>query len=157
MDYKTMIRKYGKAIAAVIAAALTVAYGALSGDKHVDPDEWIQILIAVTTAVGVYVVPLAPGYRWGKTAVAVVLSVLQVLATVILGGLDANEWIALALAGLTVVGVGAAPAISDNGVASGGVRPAGGHRSAAADAAERGASSDRPASPDGLAAGGPLA
>lgn len=116
-----MFTKYGKALAATVAAALTVAYGALSGDRHVDPDEGVQIAIAAATAVGVYLVPLAPQYRWGKTAVAVVLSVLQVLTTVVLGGLDAGEWIALALAALTVVGVGAAPAVSDNGVES---RPA---------------------------------
>lgn len=121
-----IFQKYGKAIAAVIAAALTVAYGALSGDERIDQSEWIQIAIAVTTAIGVYVVPLAPGYRWGKTAVAVVLSVLQVLATVILGGLDPHEWVALALAALTVVGVGAAPAVSSNGITSPGVRPLGG-------------------------------
>lgn len=137
MIRNAFVQKYGKAIAAVIAAALTVAYGALSGDQRVDPDEWIQIAIAVTTAVGVYLVPLAPGYRWGKTAVAVVLSVLQVLATVILGGLDPNEWIAVALAALTVVAVGAAPAISDNGITSAGVRPLGGRPAGADLAGER--------------------
>lgn len=139
-----IIQKYGKAIAAVVAAALTVAYGALSGDQHIDPDEWIQIAIAVSTAVGVYVVPLAPGYRWGKTAVAVVLSVLQVLATVILGGLDANEWIALALAGLTVVGVSAAPAVSDNGIASGGASSIGGRPPAEGSASSGGVAAREP-------------
>ncbi|MGI5211871.1 hypothetical protein [Plantactinospora sp. CA-290183] len=113
-----MIRKYGKALVAVAGAALTVAYGALSGDQQIDPDEWLQIAIATATAVGVYLVPLTPQYRWAKTAVAVVLSVLQVLATVILGGLDSNEWIALVLAALTVLGVGAAPATSSNGTSS---------------------------------------
>ncbi|MEN3609348.1 hypothetical protein [Plantactinospora sp. ZYX-F-223] len=113
-----MIRKYGKALAAVAGAALTVAYGALSGDQRIEPDEAVQIAIAAATAIGVYLVPLTPQYRWGKTAVAVVLSVLQVLATVILGGLDSNEWIALLLAALTVLGVGAAPAVSSNGTSN---------------------------------------
>ena len=113
-----MIRKYGKALAAVAGAAFTVAYGALSGDQRIEPDEAVQIGIAAATAVGVYLVPLTPQYRWGKTAVAVVLSVLQVLATVILGGLDSNEWIALLLAALTVLGVGAAPAVSSNGTSN---------------------------------------
>ena len=113
-----MFQRFGKALAAVAGAALTVAYGALSGDQHIDPEEAVQIAIAAATAIGVYLVPLAPQYRWGKTAVAAVLAVLQVLATVILGGLDSNEWIALLLAALTVLGVGAAPAVSDNGVAS---------------------------------------
>ncbi|MDG4798997.1 hypothetical protein [Micromonospora sp. WMMD980] len=113
-----MFQTYGKALVAVVAAALTVAYGALSGDQHIDPDEAVQIAIAAATAVGVYLVPLAPQYRWGKTAIAVVLSVLQVLTTVILGGLDSGEWIALLLAAATVLGVGVAPAASDNGVRS---------------------------------------
>ncbi|MEO3745021.1 hypothetical protein [Plantactinospora sp. B5E13] len=113
-----MIRKYGKALAAIAGAALTVAYGALSGDQRIEADEAVQIAIAAATAIGVYLVPLTPQYRWAKTAVAVVLSVLQVLATVILGGLDSNEWIALLLAALTVAGVGAAPAVSSNGVSN---------------------------------------
>ncbi|MFY1673433.1 hypothetical protein ACN27G_26285 [Plantactinospora sp. WMMB334] len=111
----SIIRKYGKALAAVAGAALTVAYGALSGDQRIESDEAVQIAIAAATAIGVYLVPLTPQYRWAKTGVAVVLSVLQVLATVILGGLDSNEWIALLLAALTVLGVGAAPAVSSNG------------------------------------------
>lgn len=116
------LKRYGKAIAAVVGAGLTVAYGALNGDQHIDPQEGVQIAIAAATAVGVYLVPLAPQYRWGKTAVAAVLAVLQVLATVILGGLDGSEWIALVLAALTVVGVGVAPAVSDNGVTAGAVK-----------------------------------
>jgi len=113
-----MIRKYGKALAAIAGAVLTVAYGALSGDQRIESDEAIQIGIAAATAIGVYLVPLTPQYRWAKTAVAVALSVLQVLATVILGGLDSNEWIALLLAALTVLGVGAAPAVSNNGTSN---------------------------------------
>ncbi|MDG4792025.1 hypothetical protein O7626_40125 [Micromonospora sp. WMMD1102] len=113
-----MFQKYGKALAAVAGAALTIAYGALSGDQRIEPDEAVQIAIAAATAVGVYLVPLVPEYRWAKTAVAAVLAVLQVLATVILGGLDSNEWIALLLAALTVLGVGITPAVSDNGVAN---------------------------------------
>jgi peptidoglycan/LPS O-acetylase OafA/YrhL len=119
-----MFKKYGKALAAVAGAVLTVAYGALSGDHHIDPDEAVQIAIAAATAVGVYLVPLTPRYRWGKTAIAVILAVLQVLATVILGGLDSNEWIALVLAALTAAGVGAAPAVSSNGVTSRGPKAA---------------------------------
>ena len=113
-----IFRKYGKAIVAVIGAAATVGYGALSGDQRIEADEAVQIAIATATAVGVYLIPLAPQYPWAKTAVAVVLGVLQVLATLIIGGLDTNEWIALALATVTTLGVAVAPAVSDNGVAN---------------------------------------
>lgn len=113
-----MLQKYGKAIAAVVGAALIAARAALLGDQHIDPNEGVQIAIAVTIAVSVWLVPLVPRYRWAKTAVAIVLSVLQGATTLIVGGLDNGDWIALALAVLTVIGVGAAPAVSDNGISS---------------------------------------
>lgn len=114
-----IIERYGKAVAAVVAAALAIAYTALSGDQRIDAEEWVRIAIAAVTAIGVYLVPLFPQYPWSKTALAVALSMLQVLVTVILGGVSADEWIAIVLAGLTVLGVGAAPAASSNGVAVG--------------------------------------
>ena len=112
-----MFSKYGKPLAAVVFAALTVAYAALS-DHRIAPDEGVQIAIAVATAVGVYLVPLVPQYRWAKTAVGVVLAVLSVATTLIVGGIDSSDWIALALAGLTAVGVAVTPAVSDNGISS---------------------------------------
>lgn len=111
-------RTYGKALAAVAGAVLTVFYGAQAGDQHVNPDEWVQIGIAGATAVSVYLVPLAPQYRWGKTAVAAVLAVLQTLTTVMIGGVQTNEWIVLALAALTTLGVAVAPATSANGISN---------------------------------------
>jgi len=112
-----MINKYGKAIAAVVGATLVVVHAALS-DQRITAEEWVQVAIAGVTAVGVYLVPLAPKYRWGKSAVAVLLAVLQALTTVILGGLDTREVIVLVLAGLTAAGVVVAPAVSDNGIGS---------------------------------------
>ncbi len=118
--------RYGKAIAATVFAALTALYAVSSGDDRVDPDEWVAIAIATVSAVGVYLVPLAPRYRWAKTAVAALLAGLQVLATVILGGLDADEWLLVLIAVGQALGVAVAPATSDNGVASrpGAVPPA---------------------------------
>jgi hypothetical protein len=73
--------KYGKAIAAVITAAVVVVFQARSGDHRVDPVEWVTVAIAAVSALGVYLVPLAPHARWAKTAVAVLLAVLQALTT----------------------------------------------------------------------------
>lgn len=112
------MQKYGKAFASVVFFVLTAAYTMLSGDQHIDPEEWVAVAIAAASAVGVYLVPLAPQYRWGKTAVAVVLAALQVAATVILGGIDSNEWLLIVLAVGQALGVAAAPAVSDNGVSS---------------------------------------
>jgi hypothetical protein len=113
-----MFQKYGKAITAVVFAVLTAAQVYLGGDNHIDQQEWVQLGIAAASAVGVYVIPLAQQYAWAKTAVAVLLAVLQALATVVLGGLDSNEVLVLVLAALTAIGVGVSPAVSDNGVSS---------------------------------------
>lgn len=112
------MEKYGKALASLAGAVLVALYAALGGDGRIDAEEVVQIGIAAAMAAGVYLVPLAPQYRWGKTAIAVVLAVLQALATAVLGGLDPGEWIVLALAGLTAAGVAVAPAVSDNGIGS---------------------------------------
>ncbi len=118
-----MLERYGKAASAVIYLGLVTAYAALSGDGRIEPDEWVAVAIAGTNGVLVFIIPLAPQYRWTKSAVNVVLGVLQVLATVILGGLDSGEWILLVLTGAQLLSGGLLPARSDNGVASG--RPAG--------------------------------
>ncbi|HEY0696491.1 MAG TPA: hypothetical protein VGD43_01630 [Micromonospora sp.] len=114
-------RKYGKALASTFFAVLVVVYAMTSGDDHIDPVEWVAVAIAFTNAVGVYLVPLAPQLRYGKTVVGVALAVLQMLTTVILGGIDSNEWILLLLAAGQALGVSIAPATSGNGAAN---RPA---------------------------------
>lgn len=114
----TFLQRYGKSLAAAAFAIITVVYSAISGDNHVEPVEWVNIAIAVATAFGVYFIPLDPRLRYGKTAVAVVLSALQVVTTVMLDGLDPSEWLLIAIAALTALGVGAAPAISSNGVSA---------------------------------------
>ncbi len=119
-----MFQKYGKAIASTFFAALIAVYAATSGDNAIEPTEWVAVAIAFTGALGTYLVPLAPEYRWGKTAVNTLLAVLQVLATLILGGLDGNEWILLLLTAGQALGVIAAPSVSDNGVPSKGGVPA---------------------------------
>jgi len=102
--------KYGKAIVAVLVAAIVYAYQALSGDNHISSVEWVSVAIAGVTALGVYVVPLAPGAKWAKTAVAVVLAVLQVLTTVILGGLGTDEVLLLLITAAGAAGIWIAPA-----------------------------------------------
>jgi len=106
------MREYGKAITAVLVAAVVVAYQALSGDNHIDPEEWVSIAIAAVTAIGVYVTPLAPHAKWSKSAVAAVLAVLQVLTTAILGGLGTDEILLMLITAAGALGIWAAPAVS---------------------------------------------
>ena len=109
------MQKYGKAIAAVLAAGVVAAYQSLSGDQHIDAVEWVSVAIAAVTAVGVWLVPLAPGAPWAKTGVAVVLAVLQVLTTAILGGLGTDEILLMLITAAGAAGIWVAPAISTAG------------------------------------------
>lgn len=107
------MQRYGKSLVAVLTAAIVVAYQALSGDQHIEAQEWVSIIIAGVTAVGVYVVPLSPYAKWTKSAVAVVLAVLQVLVTAILGGIGADEILLMLITAAGAIGVYAAPAVTE--------------------------------------------
>lgn len=104
-------RTYGKALAAVAVAGLTVLASALT-DGRVDAGEGIQIAIAVATAASVWLVPTLPTYPGTKTGIAVILAGLNAATAAIDGGISTAEWVNLALAGLGVILVGAAPARS---------------------------------------------
>lgn len=102
----------GKALVAVAIAVVTAVQATVS-DGHVTATEGIQILIALATAIGVYIAPVVPNAPWVKTAVAVLLSMLNLLVTQIASGWNASPITALVLAALTALAVGAAPAVSD--------------------------------------------
>lgn len=110
-----MIRTYGKAIVATLAAVLMTVYDFVD-DQHIDSVEWVKIAIAFAIAVQTYLVPLTAEWPWMKTILAAILSGLQVLVIVIVGGLTQQEIIELVIAIATPLGIGAAPAISHNGV-----------------------------------------
>ncbi|BEL07807.1 hypothetical protein Q0Z83_059980 [Actinoplanes sichuanensis] len=110
---------YGKAIVAILTAGIVAAYQALSGDQTIEPAEWVSVAIAIVTAVGVWLVPLAPGAAWAKTAVAVVLAVLQVLTTAILDGLGTDEILLMLITAAGAAGIWIAPAESTTGVSVG--------------------------------------
>jgi hypothetical protein len=109
------MQKYGKALVAVLVAAVVYAHQALGGDGHIDAQEWVSVAIAAVTALGVYVVPLAPAATWAKTAVAVVLAVLQVLTTAILGGLGTDELLLMLITAAGAAGIWIAPAKTEVG------------------------------------------
>jgi hypothetical protein len=106
-----MWKTYGKALTAVAFFVITAVQAALS-DGHLTQVEDVQIAIALVTAVGVYLVPIAPQATWGKTAVAVLLAVLNALVTLIVGGVSPADITELVLAALTVLTVGVVPARS---------------------------------------------
>jgi hypothetical protein len=113
-----MRSRYGKAIAATLGAVAMSIYVALT-DNHITTLEWILAGQAWIGALGVYVVPLAPQYRYGKTAVGALFAGSEALVLAVPGGVDGHEWLGI----LTVIGAAAGiaglPARSDNGVSSG--------------------------------------
>ena len=114
-----MWSNYGKALAALFFAALTAASAALT-DGSVTRVEWVQIVIAVVTTLGVVLVPIHPEWTWTKTVVAALLAGLNVVVTFIANGATLSNWIEVALAVLTALGVAAAPAASRRKAAGGG-------------------------------------
>lgn len=106
-----MWKTYGKALLYVLAAILTAGLAAVT-DGHIDRVEAVQIAIAGTGAVMVYVVPLDPTRGWEKTVVGVFIAAEGVLVTVIAKGITVSDWIAVGLAVLTALGVTYAPAAS---------------------------------------------
>lgn len=109
--------KHGKSLLAGAFAVYTVAVAQLSGDHHIDAVETTIIATAVLNAVLVYVVPMAPRWRWGKSAIGAGLAALAVLQTVLPGGVDLNEAYVVIGAIVAALGIPIAPAVS---VAAGG-------------------------------------
>lgn len=106
-----MFRIYGKALIALLIAGLTALASALTDDRITSP-EGIQIAVQVATTAGVWLVPIVPQWPWAKTGIAALLAVLNLAVTLIDGGISGAEWVNLALAGLGVLGIAAAPATS---------------------------------------------
>lgn len=115
-----MFRRFGKPIMSVLVAAALVLYARLASDSpggaRIVDFEWVLIGIGAVQAVQVYVLPLAVNYPWAKTAAGATLAGLQVLVTVIVGGLDTQELLLICFAVAGALGITVAPATSNNGV-----------------------------------------
>jgi hypothetical protein len=106
--------RYGKSLVTIISAVAVTLYNFLN-DGVITSEEWVQVAIAITVAISVYLVPLTPEWPWMKTAMSAVVSLLNALVIVIVGGLTSQEILTLIIAVLTPFVVAMAPAVSDNG------------------------------------------
>jgi hypothetical protein len=104
------IKARGKSLTAVVVAGLTVLAAALT-DNHITSGEGLQIAIASTTAVSVYMVSDLDKFPWTKTTMAAALAALNFAVTIIDGGITPAESVGLVLAALGVLGVAASPAV----------------------------------------------
>lgn len=104
--------KYGKSITAA-ALAVFMAIEAGYTDHHLTSVEAVQTIIAAFTALSVWLVPVVPTHKWVKTAIGVVMSLLQVLVTLVVDGWQWTDWMPLLIAAATALGVTFTPAVSD--------------------------------------------
>lgn len=109
---------YAKSIVMVIAAGIGILTAALS-DGVVSATEFVNIAIAIVTAIGVYIVPnLDAGVgKYAKTIVAAVgagLSALIVILGTNLGWADvsSSDWLNVLLAALAAVGLYIVPNVA---------------------------------------------
>lgn len=102
--------RYAKAIVAILTAVLGIVVTALSDNRFTD-GEVISIVIALLTAIGVYLVPeLDAGVaRIAKMIVAVLGTIAQAVASVLSDGITPQEWVIILVAALGAVSVGIIP------------------------------------------------
>ena len=109
-----MWAKYGKTYAMLIATLIMAAlasYRELASDG-MTPSEWVTVVIALFSTATVWAAANLPGYPRIKTLVAALGLVLNLLVSIIVGGITADEWMLLAVNFLGALGVAVAPAIS---------------------------------------------
>jgi len=106
----------GKAVIAFLYAVAIVAVPLFAGDHRPSPAEWVSIAIAAVTALSVYITPIIRQAPWTKSAVGAILAGLNILVTVIDGGITGHEYLTIAFAIMAALGITLAPAASDNGV-----------------------------------------
>jgi uncharacterized membrane protein len=88
----------------VVMAVLTTVQQ-VNGDNKIEAYEWVMVGLQAVMAFNVWATANLPQYTAMKTYVAAVIAVMQLLVTVIDGGLTTNEIINLVITGLAALGV----------------------------------------------------
>lgn len=109
-----MWSKYGKSIIAFLFIVYTVVAPLFFGDGHIDRSEAIIIALAVGNNLLVYIIPLSPSFRSIKTVINAVLLALVVAQTLIVDGLQPDDWTYIIGALIGGLGVAIAPAASED-------------------------------------------
>ena len=109
------VRKYGKSFVAVGAALVGAAGAALTGDGHINPGEWLNIVILTCGAAAVFAAPNVPGARYTKLVLAIITAAATAAASLVVDGISMTDLIQIVTAALGAAGVHAAPAASSVG------------------------------------------
>lgn len=97
------------ALFGLVAMAILTTFQQVLTDARIDSQEWVQVGIQAVMAANVYLSANLPQYRSVKKYVAAVVAGLQLLYTLIPGGVDLAEGINLAITILAALGVVFAP------------------------------------------------
>lgn len=109
MTWKT----HGKSIVMLLATIVMAVLALLRevGSDGMSPSEWVTVVIAVFTTVTVWGAANVPGFENAKTLFAAIGLALNLLVSLIVGGITADEWMLLAIQFLGALGVAGAPAV----------------------------------------------
>lgn len=109
MSWKT----HGKTLAMLFATLLMAglaAYREFVADGNMTPSEWVLVVVALFTTFTVWAAANISGFDKAKTYVAAAGLVLNLLVSIIVGGITTDEWMLLAVQFLGALGVAGAPA-----------------------------------------------
>lgn len=93
----------------LLLMAVLTAIQEANADNHIQATEWVMVGLQAVMAFNVWATANLPQYSRMKTYVAAAIAVLQLLVTVIDGGLTTSEVINLVITGLAALGVAFTP------------------------------------------------
>jgi hypothetical protein len=108
MSWKT----HGKSIVSLLGTLVIVGYAAIKdvSEAGITPSEWVTVLIAGFSTIFVWAAANITGFDKAKTIVAAFMLVLNLLVTVIVGGVSTDEAFFLIVQFIGALGVAAVPA-----------------------------------------------
>lgn len=109
MSWKTHGKSLAMLFATLVMAGLA-AFREFNADNAMTPSEWVLVVIALFTTFTVWAAANVTGFDRAKTLVAAVGLVLNLLVSLIIGGITTDEWMLLAVQFLGALGVAGAPA-----------------------------------------------
>lgn len=102
---KEVFLQYRKALVAAGGVVLSLLVTALAGDGVINLNEWSNVVVLGTGALGVALAPNVPGYKYTKAILAAGAAVASLLVSLYTGGLTTPEVWQLVVAALTAAGV----------------------------------------------------
>ena len=105
-----------KAWLAVAAAAVMAVQTVIAGGNGWSLTEFLAVVIAVLGAVTVYLIPNTSEQPWAKGLVALLTAAAEAALAVSGDGIVGNEWLTIALAVFTALGVPMIRNRSDAGI-----------------------------------------